>query len=85
MGSSVRIVKEKETDLMVFYRFGLADDGLVGRLSVRKLDGYVEEILPVLHPKGRTIFACAMHQVLEHWGRGEYPDITYWQASEAMQ
>ncbi|MFZ5824464.1 MAG: hypothetical protein ACOY94_09060 [Bacillota bacterium] len=74
----VRIQKEKETPLLVIYRFGLGEMPM-GRFSLRKTDGYVEEIVPVFHPHGRAIFARAMHKILDHWGRSEYPDLTYWE------
>ncbi|MFZ5824155.1 MAG: hypothetical protein ACOY94_07500 [Bacillota bacterium] len=77
----VRIQKETETPLLVTYRFGLGEMPM-GRLSLRKTDGYVEEIVPVFHPKGRAIFARAMHRILDHWGRSEYPDLTYWESDE---
>lgn len=73
----VRIQKEKEIPGLVTYRFGLGEM-LMGRLSLRKADGYVEELVPVFHPHGRAIFARAMHRVLDHWARSEYPDLTYW-------
>lgn len=72
----MRIYKEAETELIALYRFGVA--GLpMGRLSLRKVDGLVEELVPVLHPQGREIYAQAFRQLLDHWARNEYPDMTY--------
>lgn len=79
MGSvvpNVRIYKDKETQLLVFYRFGVVG-GAMGRLALRKVDGFVEEVIPVLHPEGRAIYAQAMRKVLDHWRREEFPDVTY--------
>lgn len=84
MARSVRIVKECETDTHVVYRFGL-NDRQMGRLSMRKADGYIEELFPLQHPQSRAILARAMHKLLEHWSQGELPDLTYWLSDDGFR
>jgi hypothetical protein len=81
MGLSVRIFKERETETHVFYRFGVAEKG-AGRLSIRKADGWMEELVPAQHPQSRAIFVRAMHTLMDHWTAGELPDLTYWQGDD---
>lgn len=77
MPHSIRIVKEGETETHAVYRFGL-NERQMGRLSLRKTDAYIEELFPIPHPQSRAILARAMHRLLEHWSRGELPDLTFW-------
>lgn len=83
MARSVRIVKDGETETHAFYRYGLTDRQM-GRLSIRKADGYIEELFAIQHPQSRGILAHAMHKLLEHWSQGELPDLTYWNLDEGL-
>lgn len=75
MATYVLIRKVTDAGREAVYDFG-PDEHTLGRLRVMKDSGEVELLRPAPVENPGFYFVRARVKVLQHWGRGEFPDIT---------
>lgn len=79
MGFYVMIIKEREDDREVIYRFG-PDESNLGSLRLEKANGEVIEVSPLQTDNARHFIIRATVKLRQHWNKGEYPDRTSWES-----
>jgi hypothetical protein len=50
----------------------------IGILEIRKSDGHIKEIDPVMQDEFGRIFERAARIIARYWIKGEYPEKTFW-------
>lgn len=77
MAVYVLIVKDKEDDMGVTYRFGPHEDHL-GTLWIDKSTGEVKEVEKTPANNPQAIFQRAAVKIWQHWKQGVFPEKTCW-------
>ena len=72
MGMLIDIKKIKENDTEVFYSFS-TPEGSFGEVSINKKTGDIRS-----DDKKEALVARVGIKLLQHWRKGEFPDITMW-------
>lgn len=73
MGMLIDIKKTSEDDTKAFYSLS-TPEGDIGELSINKKTGDIQSENE--EKKGLVIRAGI--KLVQHWRKGEFPDITYW-------
>jgi hypothetical protein len=77
MGIYVRIEKVLETGTVVRYSFGTGN-GKAGMLELRRKDGEVALMEPMLEDEKMHHFERAAVKVFRAWEKGEFPQCLEW-------
>ncbi|MCC5663429.1 hypothetical protein [Nostoc mirabile] len=77
MAFYVLILKEKEDEIGVTYRFGPHEDRL-GSLWIDKFSGEVKELQETPEQNSQAFFQRAAVKVWQHWKKGSFPEKTCW-------
>ena len=73
MGMLIDIKKVSEDDTKVFYLLS-TPEGDVGKLSINKKTGDIQSD----NEEKKGLVVRAGIKLVQHWRKGEFPDITYW-------
>ncbi|MEH2172118.1 MAG: hypothetical protein V7K45_04450 [Nostoc sp.] len=77
MAFYVLILKEKEDDIGVTYRFGPHEDRL-GSLWINKFSGEIKELQEAPEQNSQAFFQRAAVKVWQDWKKGSFPEKTCW-------
>ncbi|QMS87944.1 hypothetical protein HUN01_10210 [Nostoc edaphicum CCNP1411] len=77
MAFYVLILKEKEDEIGVTYRFGAHEDRL-GSLWIDKLSGEIKELQETPEQNSQAFFQRAAVKVWQNWKKGAFPEKTSW-------
>jgi hypothetical protein len=77
MAFYVLILKEKEDEKSVIYRFGPHEDHL-GSLWLDKSSGEVEQLQEIPVNNSQAFYQRAAIKVRQHWKKGSFPEKTCW-------
>ena len=77
MAFYVLILKEKEDETGVTYRFGPHEDRL-GSLWIDKFSGEVKELQETPEQNSQAFFQRAAVKVWQNWKKGAFPEKTSW-------
>lgn len=77
MAFYVLILKDREDETGVTYRFGPNEDHL-GSLWLDKSSGEVKELQETPAHNPQALFQRAAVKVWQHWKKGSFPEKTCW-------
>ncbi|MEH2081466.1 MAG: hypothetical protein V7K89_16140 [Nostoc sp.] len=77
MAFYVLILKEKEDETGVTYRFG-ADEDRLGSLWIDKLSGEIKELQETPVQNSQAFFQRAAVKVWQNWKKGAFLEKTSW-------
>lgn len=77
MAFYVLLLKEKEDNIGVVYRFG-PDENDLGLLWLDKSNGVVKELKQTSVNNSEAFFQRAAVKVRQHWKAGNFPEKTCW-------
>ncbi|MBD2690306.1 hypothetical protein [Anabaena catenula] len=77
MAFYVLILKDKEDETGVTYRFGPNEEHL-GSLWLDKSSGEVKELQETPAQNSQALFQRAAVKVRQHWKKGSFPEKTCW-------
>lgn len=77
MAFYVLILKEKEDEAGVIYRFG-SNEAHLGSLWLNKFSGEVKQLQESPDQNSQAFFQRAAVKVWQHWKQGTLPEKTCW-------
>jgi len=77
MAFYIKIDKLSEDEYFAVFSYR-DEDGCIGRIELDKRLGKTTLIEAAAGDKRGGLYIRACYKILEHWGKGELPDSTYW-------